>query len=132
VHGVDRPVRSGEITARQKIPQRYLEQVLQALVRAGLLTGKRGPQGGYRLGRERRRISLGDIVRVVRTLEADTESVGDDVGSALAHHVVLPIWSRLRDEVMTKLDAVSIEDMWDDARKYGVTADLIERREYTI
>ena len=63
------PVQSGEITRRQGIPRRYLEQVLQQLVRDGVLAGVRGPRGGYRLARERRRISLGEIVRVVRALE---------------------------------------------------------------
>ena len=42
------PVQSSEITRRQGIPRRYLEQVLQHLVRAGILSGVRGPRGGYR------------------------------------------------------------------------------------
>ena len=42
-----------------------LEQVLQQLVRADILRGVRGPRGGYRLARERRRISLGEVVRVL-------------------------------------------------------------------
>ena len=72
-HVGDNPVRSGDITERQRIPKRYLEQVLQHLVRAGILAGKRGPRGGYRLGRERRRITLGEVIRVVRNLEAESE-----------------------------------------------------------
>ena len=64
-HVGERPVRSGDITERQRIPKRYLEQVLQHLVRAGILSGKRGPRGGYRLGRDRGRLTLGEVVRVV-------------------------------------------------------------------
>src|SRR5438045_9273723 len=64
------PVRSSEITERQGIPRRYLEPVLQELVRHKSLLGIRGPSGGYRLARERRRISRGDIVRTVRGLHA--------------------------------------------------------------
>ena len=45
------PVQAKEITARQGVPQRYLEQVMQQLVRAGVLKGVRGPRGGYRLAR---------------------------------------------------------------------------------
>ena len=37
------PVQAKEITARQGVPQRYLEQVMQQLVRAGILKGVRGP-----------------------------------------------------------------------------------------
>ena len=44
LNAVDRTVRSGEITQRQSVPQRYLEPVLQALVREGVLVGVRGPE----------------------------------------------------------------------------------------
>ena len=64
------PVQSKEITRRQGIPQRYLEQVMQQLVREGVLKGVRGPRGGYRLARERRRITVGEIVRIVGAMEA--------------------------------------------------------------
>src|SRR5258706_2783378 len=42
------PVQAKEITARQGVPHRYLERVMQQLVRAGVLKGVRGPRGGYR------------------------------------------------------------------------------------
>ena len=58
-NGSAAPVRSAEITEREGIPRRYLEPVLQELVREKILIGIRGPSGGYRLARERRRISLG-------------------------------------------------------------------------
>ena len=72
----EHPVRSGDITERQRIPKRYLEQVLQHLVRAGILSGKRGPRGGYRLGRDRGRITLGEVVRVVTVLSVVFVAVG--------------------------------------------------------
>ena len=72
-HSSGQPVQSQEITKRQNIPRRYLEQALQQLVRAHVLKGVRGPRGGYSLARERRRISVGDIVRVVRDLENGTD-----------------------------------------------------------
>ncbi|CAE7405756.1 cysK1 [Symbiodinium microadriaticum] len=97
------PVQSRDITKRQGIPQRYLEQVMQRLVRAGILKGVRGPRGGYRLARERRRISVGDIVRVVAEMEA-----ADDLplapGSALSADVVRPIWTTLEEEMLQRLD----------------------------
>ena len=74
-HAGDQPVQSSVITERQGIPRRYLEQVLQQLVRAGILSGVRGPRGGYRLARERRLISLGDVVRVVRAMETAQDPV---------------------------------------------------------
>src|SRR5208282_93028 len=76
----DLPVQSGEITRRQGIPRRYLEQVLQQLVRAGVLAGVRGPRGGYRLARERRRITLGEIVRVVQAIEGADNPLESEAG----------------------------------------------------
>lgn len=119
-HVGDRPVRSGDITQRQRIPKRYLEQVLQHLVRAGILSGRRGPRGGYRLGRDRSRITLGEVVRVVRRLEAETEPNDTSVGSPLAHEVVWPMWEQLREEMMTQLDAITIDDLCKRASAKGL------------
>ena len=105
------PVRSAEITARQGIPRRYLEPVLQELVRHGILVGIRGPSGGYRLARERRRISLGDIVRTVRALETAEDPISDPAGSALGHQVVRPLWLELQEEMMRRLDALTLDDL---------------------
>jgi len=119
-HVGENPVRSGDITERQRIPKRYLEQVLQHLVRAGILSGKRGPRGGYRLGREKSLITLGEVVRVVRKLEAETEPNDPSVGSALAHEVVWPMWEQLREEMMTQLDTITIEELCQRARAKGL------------
>src|SRR5512135_275817 len=92
------PVQAKEITARQGVPQRYLEQVMQQLVRAGVLKGVRGPRGGYRLAKERRRISVGDVVRVAEAID-DGES-NFDGGSELGSKVVLPLIASLQEELM--------------------------------
>ena len=103
------PVQSVAITKRQKIPRRYLEQVLQQLVRADILTGVRGPRGGYRLAREQRRISVGDIVRVVGA-DDDEEEPGD-AGSPLGRDVVQPMWQEVHDAFLARLDDISIQDL---------------------
>ena len=113
------PVQAKEITARQGVPQRYLEQVMQQLVRAGVLKGVRGPRGGYRLAKERRRISVGDVVRVAESLE-DEESEAIDPRSELGIRIVSPLIQSLQDEVMARLDAISIEDLCQRARSVGV------------
>ena len=67
------PVAAKALAARHNLPPRYLETVLQALVRHGILKGVRGPRGGYELARERRRITAGDIVRAAMTATAEDE-----------------------------------------------------------
>lgn len=124
------PVQAKEITARQGVPQRYLEQVMQQLVRAGVLKGVRGPRGGYRLAKERRRISVGDIVRVAESIEeqeTETAAPRSDLGA----RIVTPLIQSLQEDLMARLDAISIEDLCQRARAAGVecgtgnTADFI-------
>jgi Rrf2 family iron-sulfur cluster assembly transcriptional regulator len=113
------PVQAKEITARQGVPQRYLEQVMQQLVRAGVLKGVRGPRGGYRLARERRRISVGDVVRVAESIE-DVEEEKIRPRSELGLRIVAPLIQTLQDDIMAQLDAISIEDLCQRARTEGV------------
>ncbi len=103
------PVQSKEITQRQGIPQRYLEQVMQQLVHAGILKGVRGPRGGYRLARERRRITAGDIVRVIA--DADTEGEAEIFSSEIGRKVVGPLWMEAQSALLKQLDQVTLEDL---------------------
>ena len=125
------PVQAKEITARQGVPQRYLEQVMQQLVRAGILKGVRGPRGGYRLARERRRISVGDVVRVAESIEDDEEEKIRP-RSELGLRIVAPLVQTLQDEVMARLDSVSIEDLCQRARVQGVDVTGGDSADFTI
>ena len=82
-HGREGPVQSKDITERQGIPRRYLEQVMQELVHAGVLVGVRGPRGGYRLARDPATISLGEVARVIDALSLVEERNPPASGSAL-------------------------------------------------
>ena len=127
-HAGGEPVQSSEITRRQGIPRRYLEQALQHLVRAGILLGVRGPHGGYRLARERRRISVGDIVRVVGET-GDWESVSE---SRLGREVVAPLWSELQGTIMERLDTVSVESLCLRADAAGVPSEGRDKLDFVI
>ncbi|MEJ0010742.1 MAG: Rrf2 family transcriptional regulator [Alphaproteobacteria bacterium] len=70
-NGKTGPIAGSEVAAQQGLPARYLEPLMQKLVKAGILKGVRGPQGGYILGRERRRISVeGHLRRAARGARA--------------------------------------------------------------
>jgi len=131
-HSGAEPVQSREITRRQCIPRRYLEQALQQLVRSDVLIGVRGPRGGYRLARERRRISIGDIVRVVREMETSDDPIHDAGGSDLGIKVVRPRWIKLQASVMKQLDAISIDDLCDDAVKSKIKSEGRANLDFSI
>ena len=126
----EQPVQSKDIAHRQGIPRRYLEQVLQQLVRADILRGVRGPRGGYRLARERRRIPLGEIVRIVARMDADEED--EDTGSDLGRVVLQPLWQDLHEEALVKLDAVSVEDLCKTAREAGIDSTARKSTDFII
>jgi len=109
VHAAGRPVSAKALAARNILPPRHLEPVLQALVRAGILKGIRGPRGGYQLGRERRRITAEDILRAAQSLE---EEAGAAVPkSPLLSQVVLPAVAQADRAFSTALARINVEDL---------------------
>jgi Rrf2 family protein len=112
------PVQARDITERQGIPARYLEQVLQRLVREGILKGVRGPRGGYMLARERRRVTLGEIVRVVSSMEAEEDEIAST--AELGEKVIQPIWREVQDGLLARLDGLTMEDLCAEAERQSV------------
>lgn len=111
------PVQSKDITRRLGIPQRYLEQVMQQLVREGVLKGVRGPRGGYTLARERRRITVAEIIRVVDAAGDDGE---EPPASALGESVARPLWLDAQEAVLRELETVTMQDLCAEAEAKGV------------
>ncbi len=118
-----RPVQASAITKRQGIPKRYLEQVLQALVRAGVLTGQRGPKGGYRLARDPESITIAEIVNIVRTIEVAPDPLTGAPASALGHRIVRPIWMDLQTELLERLGKTTLAELVARARDAGVESE---------
>lgn len=126
------PVRSTDISRRQGIPRRYLEQVLQQLVHHGILVGQRGPRGGYRLARERRRISVGEIIRIVRQLEGSADPASEPDGSEIGVKVLRPIWQEMQQQMMERFDAMTVEELCDQARERGIASEARQVTDFTI
>lgn len=125
------PVQSKDITRRQGVPQRYLEQVMQQLVHKGILKGVRGPRGGYTLARERRKITVGDVVRVVDQIDAEGDS--DPVSQAeLGEKVIAPLWEETREIVLQRLDRITMQELCDRARELGIAHGVKEAPDFNI
>lgn len=107
-----KPTSSREIAAYQDLPPRYLEQIMQRLVRAGILRSLRGPRGGYVLAREKRRITIGEICEII-AIEEEGESPTPK--TALGKQVLLPIWLRIQETLLKDLRTVSMAELCDKA-----------------
>ena len=110
------PVQSKDVTKRLGIPQRYLEQVMQQLVHEGVLKGVRGPKGGYTLARERRRITVAEIVRIVDAAEEDDDAPKSELGVKVAG----PLWRDAQEAVLKELEGLTMQDLCQKAEAEGV------------
>ncbi len=125
------PVQSKEIMRRQGVPDRYLEQVMQALVREGVLKGVRGPRGGYRLAKERRRITAGEVVRIVAELEAADEPPLNGA-SPIGERVVRPAIEDIHAGLMQQLDGITIDELCRRAEESGLAEPPGTRADFAI
>jgi Rrf2 family transcriptional regulator, cysteine metabolism repressor len=98
------------IASRQRIPQRYLEQVLLALKRAGIVTSKRGSSGGYHLTRAADRITVGDVLRAVEGHAAPFEALTGRRASIDGHDLA-ELWSEISEAVSSVVDRLTFGDL---------------------
>jgi Rrf2 family protein len=98
-----------EVARRQGIPQRYLEQVLLSLKRAGILTSKRGSSGGYHLTKSPEEITVGAVLRAVEGTGVPFEPQarprnghGDDLAE---------LWRRIGDAVSQVVDQLTFGEL---------------------
>jgi Rrf2 family iron-sulfur cluster assembly transcriptional regulator len=108
------PVASKALTARHHLPPRHLELLLQGLVHANILKGVRGPRGGYELAREKRQLTVGEIVRAVLALStAGPSEIG--AASGLFQKVIEPAVRKAADGFLANLDTITVEDLCAEA-----------------
>jgi Rrf2 family protein len=128
------PTQVKDIAVRQRIPERFLEQIFQDLKRAGLVASKRGPNGGYRLMRAPSEIAVGDVVRATsgvaqqarpsRTPRAPRSPELRDVAGA--------VLDELSRSVQQCLDAVTLEDVCRRGESLGLRRPSRLPRAYAI
>jgi Rrf2 family protein len=103
------------VAEREDLPEAYLEQLVAALRKAGLVHGKRGAGGGYTLARDPARITAGDIVRA---LEGPIEpQICTAEGKAIVNCVLQPgcathhVWMKVQSSIATALDGMSLSEL---------------------
>jgi Rrf2 family transcriptional regulator, iron-sulfur cluster assembly transcription factor len=127
LHARPQPVAAKTLAGRLDLPPRHLETLLQALVRADILKGVRGPRGGYELARERRRISAAEVVRAVA---ADEDSAKTE--SRFVTGVIIPIVERASEAFLGQLELVTIDDICRAAGEKKIFLDENAKPDFTI
>ncbi|MBF6328491.1 RrF2 family transcriptional regulator [Nocardia transvalensis] len=105
-------VKADTIATAQAIPPKILESAAAELRRAGLVTSRRGPDGGYRLARPAAAISVADVIRAVEGPLASVRGQRpEDVTYAGAAQPLQRVWIALRVNIRSVLEQVSIADI---------------------
>ncbi len=125
-----------DISRRQGISPRYIEQIFQKLKRGGIIGSKRGPSGGYFLNKKPEEISLGEIIRIT---EGDINPVfcidprdKEKVCDKSSDCVTKFIWEEAGKRLKEYFDSVTIEDLCKMAKEMGIKKELEKRFMYYI
>ncbi|NEQ30281.1 MAG: Rrf2 family transcriptional regulator [Leptolyngbya sp. SIO4C5] len=105
------PLQIRQIANQQNIPDRYLEQLLATLRRAGLVRSQRGAKGGYLLTREPWQITLHEVICCIEGLDAQAEP--ETTPKTAEGAVVCEVWQEARQAAEAILQKYTLQDLVD-------------------
>ena len=108
-----------DVAARQQISEKYLEQIVTILNRAGYVRSVRGAQGGYYLSKDPSEYTIGMILRTVEGSIAPVSCL-DDAVNQCAHCkecVTLELWEQVDRAIANVVDHVTLADLVDKQRR---------------
>ncbi|UCH23444.1 MAG: Rrf2 family transcriptional regulator [Deltaproteobacteria bacterium] len=106
------PIQISEISKRQDISVKYLEQLIRPLKKAGFVTSVRGAKGGHRLAKKPEQIKLGDIVRLFEAHSDLVDCVSSPEKCDLADDCRVRLaWKEANEVLYQKLDSFTIADL---------------------
>lgn len=109
------PISLKDIAARQGISDKYLEQIISILNKAGYVKSVRGAQGGYMLRREPSEYTAGMILRLTEGSLAPVACVEDEEVECdrLDSCVTVILWKRINEAINGVVDSVTLQDLVD-------------------
>ena len=119
-HYGEGPISLRNVAERQNISGHYLEQLVAALRKGGLVNSVRGAQGGYTLSRPPSEIWVGDIIRILEGPIAPIQCVSEVERSECERAdccVTRTVWQKVRDSIVQVIDTISLEDMCREEEK---------------
>lgn len=106
-------VRIKEIAQRQHISEKYLEQIISILKRAGFVKSFRGSQGGYQLAKSPQEYTVGMILRLTEGSMAVVSCLEDEENQCqrAGNCVSLRLWTMIDKAVSEVIDHVTLQDL---------------------
>lgn len=116
-------IQVSKISSSQKVPVKYLEQLLRTLKKAGFVKSVRGPKGGHLLAKKPNEIFLGEIVRL---FEGQTDLVAcvssPETCEMASECLIRDAWHDATSVLYEKLDTISIADLTQGNGKHNPAA----------
>lgn len=113
-HYQEGPVALKDISSRQNISKKYLEQIVALLNRPEILKTVRGAQGGYMLAKSPDKYTIADVLRLSEGSLAPVQNLEDPTDAAAASDAqLLPIWQGLYDVVNGYLEGITLQNILD-------------------
>jgi Rrf2 family protein len=108
----DAPVKGERIATSQKIPLKFMENILADMRRAGLVMSQRGAEGGYRLAIDAHEISVADVIRAVEGPLGDVRGMPPErVDYAAGAEALKEVWLAARASLREVMERVTIGDI---------------------
>ncbi len=106
-------VRIRTIAERQEISEKYLEQIISILNRAGYVRSVRGAQGGYRLAKEPKEYTVGMILRLTEGSLAPVACLEDEENQCdrAEQCATLEVYKRLNTAINDVVDNITLQDL---------------------
>ena len=109
-----KPVSLKDVAQRQEISDKYLEQIISILHKAGYVRSVRGAQGGYLLRKEPEEYTVGMILRLTEGSLAPVDCVEDGTDCGRADQcVTVLLWKKLNDAINGVVDNITLADLVD-------------------
>ena len=113
-HDTGTPVKIKDIAERQGISDKYLEQIIAMLNKAGMVKSIRGAQGGYRLSQKPSEYTVGMILRLAEGTLAPASCVDGDGGCERAGKCsTATLWKKMYEAVNGVIDSTTLQDLLD-------------------
>lgn len=115
MNSVGEPVSLKDVAKRQGISEKYLEQIISVLNRAGYVKSIRGAQGGYLLRRPPEEYTVGMILRLTEGSLAPVTCVedGDFPCERQENCVTVILWKKINDAINSVVDSITLQDLVD-------------------
>lgn len=121
VHDKGNPIRIKDIAERQGLSDKYLEQIISVLNKAGYVKSVRGSQGGYTLMKKPEEYTVGMILRLTEGGLAPVSCVEEDASDCERQGgcVTYTLWKKISDAVNGVVDTITLKDLveWQQDKK---------------